>query len=80
LFEHHQWLLEKDADRLHELMEGEALGKMLKIDILANFNDEWKNFKNSVINLCTASVKFQENLLSEIETTMLGLVNYKLFS
>ena len=79
LFEHNQWLLEKNADRLHELMEGESLSKLIKIDNYQEFNKEWSSFKADVVNLSTATTKYQENILSDIETKMLEIVNFKLF-
>jgi len=79
LFEHNQWMLEKNADRLHELMEGDTLPKLLKTENQEDFNNGWKNFKGDVINLTTVTTNYQESLLSEIETKMLEIVNYKMF-
>jgi ariadne-1 len=79
LFEHNQYLLEKNADRLHELMENEQyLPKIFKTENFDEFNKLWANFKGEVVNLSTATLKYKENLLSEIETNMLDIVNFKL--
>jgi ariadne-1 len=77
LFEHNQFLLEKDADRLHEMMENETKRKLLEISTYEQFMKEWNNFKANVTNLSTVSIKYQENLLSEIENKMMDLVDYK---
>ncbi len=80
LFEHNQFLLEKNADRLHELMENEQyIPKIFKTDNFDEFNKLFTNFKGEVVNLSTATIKYKENLLNEIETNMLDIVNFKLF-
>ena len=60
-------------------MEGESLSKLIKIDNYQEFNKEWSSFKADVVNLSTATTKYQENILSDIETKMLEIVNFKLF-
>lgn len=77
LFEHNQNLLEKDADQLHEMMEDGRIEKLIQIDNFEEFNKEFTMFKANIINLSTATTKYQENLLTEIETKMLEFINYK---
>jgi ariadne-1 len=77
LFEHNQYLLENDADKLHEMMENDSKKKLLEIDNYEQFMKEWTIFKSNVTNLATATVKYQENLLNEIENKMIDLVDYQ---
>lgn len=77
LFEHNQNLLEKDADKLHEMMENETKKKLLELENYERFMKEWNIFKANVINLSTVTIKYQENLLNEIENKMMDLVDYK---
>lgn len=77
LFEHNQFLLEINADKLHEMMENETKRKLLEVDNYEQFMKEWNNFKANVTNLATVTVKYQENLLNEIENRMMDLVDYQ---
>jgi ariadne-1 len=77
LFEHNQYLLEKDADKLHEMMENESKRNLIDINNYEQFMKEWTIFKANVTNLATATVKYQENLLNEIENKMIDLVDYQ---
>jgi ariadne-1 len=77
LFEHNQMLLGKEADVLHEDMEGEELKKLLAEDTIENFNQKWLKFKSNVINLSTVTVKYLGNLTNEIEMKLLEFVDYK---
>jgi ariadne-1 len=77
LFEHNQYLLESNADRLHEMMENETKKKLLDICIFEDFTKEWTLFKANVTNLSSATLKYLENLLIEIENNMMDLVELK---
>lgn len=77
LFEHHQNILEKEADLLHEYMENETIDKLLKIKDFSKFNFEFNNFKANITNLEAATTKYQNNLISDIELKMSNLVDYK---
>jgi ariadne-1 len=77
LFEHTQSLLESNADKLHELMESDTIQNMLALLDWDDFMSEFKVFRNSIIDLYSATNKFIENLLNAIENQMLHLVDYK---
>jgi len=77
LFEHNQILLQQNADKLHEMMEDKTKNSLLEIDNYELFSKEWNTFKANVINLSTVTIKYQENLLNDIENKMMDLVDYK---
>lgn len=77
LFEHNQNLLEKDADYLHENMEGEELKTLLLEESTIEFNKKWGNFKANVINLSTVTVKYMTNLVNEIELKLIDCIDFK---
>jgi len=74
LFEHNQFLLEKEADVLHEDMEGEELKQLLREDNLEKFNTHWNRFKGNVVNLSSVNLK---NVVNDIEMTLMEHVDYK---
>lgn len=76
LFEHIQSLLEKNVNRLHELLENETMTTIMALRDFDDFNTEFLSFRNSIIDLYTATNKFVNNLLSSIENGMLHLVDY----
>lgn len=78
LFEYSQAFLERNADNLHQLIEQDSLNKMVSEENYETFNRQFIDFKNTLVNLCFATVKYQKNLLNEIETTMLHLLDEKL--
>jgi ariadne-1 len=77
LFEHTQWKLESNADRLHELLENETMSTLMALSDFEDFTQSFQSFRNSIIDLYSATNTFIKNLLSEIENTMLDLVDYK---
>ena len=77
LFEHNQHLLDRDTDKLHGMMEGDMIRKILQTENYQEYNKSFTEFKNNVINLLSAINKYKENLLSEIENKMMDLVDYK---
>jgi len=77
LFEHNQFLLENDADKLHEDVEGEELNRIMKTENHTTFSKDWSNFKVNVVNLSTVTAKYMTNLISDIEMTMMDQINYK---
>ena len=77
LYEHQQSLLERDADLLLELMENDSIPKLLKIDNFDEFNKEFYSYKASIINLASATNKYMENLLNDIELSLIEFVDYK---
>jgi ariadne-1 len=76
LFEHTQSLLESNADRLHELLENDTMQNILALVDYTEFTNEFKIFRNSIIDLYSATNKFIENLINSIENQMLHLVDY----
>jgi ariadne-1 len=67
LYIHHQEMLRKEADLLHELLELDELPKILEIDQIDDFNKEFSKYKGKVRSLITAISKFRENLLTNIK-------------
>jgi ariadne-1 len=71
LFEFHQGILEENSDKIHGLLENVQIEALLCIDNLQDFNDNFKTFKNNVIDLYTVTNKFCLNLLSSIENSLI---------
>ena len=67
LYIHHQEMLRKEADLLHELLELDELPKILEIDQIDDFNKEFSKYKGKVRSLMSAISKFREILLTDIE-------------
>ena len=77
LYNHHQEMLRREADRLHELLEMGELSKIINIITLEEFNKEYAKFKGKILSLIGATMKFKENILSEIENHP-ELIDYNL--
>ena len=78
LFEHHQYLLDRDTDKLHGMMEGDIIKKLLQIETFDEFNKSFISFRNDVINLLSCINKYKDNILNEIEKNLLDKIDYKL--
>lgn len=77
LFEHIQSKLETHVDKLHEMLENQSLNTILALNSFEDFNEEFKNYRNLIIDLYSATSTFTGNFLVEIENKMLHLVDYK---
>jgi ariadne-1 len=77
LFEHNQCLLEQNLEKLHGMMENDSKSKILGTCNYETFQKEWNNFKANVTNLSSVTLKYQENLLNEIENKMMDALDYK---
>ena len=77
LFEHNQFILDRDTDKLHGMMEGDSIRIIIETNGFEEFRKMFTEFKNNVINLLSAINKYRGNLLSEIENNMLDLLDYK---
>lgn len=80
LFEYSQSFLERNADNLHQLIEQDSLMKIIAEENFEQFNKQFTDFKNNVVNLCFATTKYQKNLMNEIETSMIHLLDDKLLN
>lgn len=78
LFEFNQGFLEKNADNLHQLIEQEEINYILQRDEFELWNKMFKNFRNKVVNLTNATVKYQGNLLLEIENNYVNDIDQTL--
>jgi ariadne-1 len=67
LYKHHQEMLRVEADKLHELLEMEELPKILKINELEEFNKNFANYKDKILTIMSATTKFKEGILVDIE-------------
>ena len=67
LYKHHQEMLRVEADKLHELLEMEELPKILKIIELEEFNKNFANYKDKILTIMSATTKFKEGILVDIE-------------
>ena len=78
LFEYNQALLERNADDLHKLLEDETLTNIIQIDNYEQFHKEFTSYKNSIVNLGAVTIKYQNNLLEEIECNMVNHIDYSI--
>ena len=67
LYIHHQEMLRVEADKLHELLEMEYLPKIINISNLEEFNRAFADYKGKILTLMSATTKFKENILIDIE-------------
>ena len=67
LYEHHQELLRREADLLHEKIEMRYLVDILGIDEKEKFNKEFDKYKENVQSLIGTTIKFKDNILEDIE-------------
>jgi hypothetical protein len=58
-------------------LENQSLNTILAINSFEDFNEEFKNYRNLIIDLYSATSTFTGNFLVEIENKMLHLVDYK---
>ena len=67
LYKHHQEMLRRNADLLHDKIEMKYLSEIMAEDNLEEFNKKFNIFKGEVKSLIGATMKFKENILEEIE-------------
>ena len=60
-------MLRREADLLHELLEMQELPNIININNLEVFNKEFANYKGKILSLMSATSKFIENILVDIE-------------
>ena len=67
LYKHHQEMLRRNADLLHDKIEMKYLRDIMEESNLENFNKRFNIFKGEVRSLISATLKFKDNILEEIE-------------
>ena len=67
LYKHHQEMLRRNADLLHDKIEMKYLNEILGESNLESFNKKFNHFKGEVRSLISATLKFKDNILEEIE-------------
>ena len=67
LYRHHQEMLRREADTLHELLELQDLPKIIAINELEEFNKKFAEYKGRLLTIMSAIYKFKENILVDIE-------------
>ena len=80
LFEFSQGYLEKNADTLHQLIEQDGINNILQHDDYEVWNKMFQDFRNRVLNLTNATVKYQGNLLLEIENNYANDIDQSLLN
>lgn len=76
LFEYQQKILEREADLLHEYLEGGEIPKILKLENFEDFGKNFTEFKVRITNLYSVTQNYMNNLINDIEMRMLVLVDY----
>ena len=67
LIEYNQYMLNRECDLLHELLELESLPNIIMIEELEQFNKEFMKYKGHVISLISSISQFRKNILEDIE-------------
>ena len=67
LYQHHQEMLRRNADLLHDKIEMKYLADIIAEENYEEFNKKFIVFKGEVLSLISATIKFKENILDEIE-------------
>ena len=78
LYTHHQEILRREADQLHDLLEMNYLPDIIKIIIFEDFNKAFIEYKNKIITIMAAILKFKENILVDIENHP-DYIDYNMF-
>ena len=78
LFEYSQSFLERNSDNLHMLIEGDSLKKIIDEESFDSFQKKFIEYKNNIVNLCQATTTYQKNLMNDIETNMMHLIDENL--
>jgi ariadne-1 len=75
LFEFSQSFLEKNANKLHQLLEETSINEIISEENFELSNNLLIDFKNKIVNLNYATAKYRKNLLDDIENTMM-IISY----
>ena len=67
LYKYHQEMLRREADLLHELLEMKYLNDILSIDLFDDFTKDFSKYKGRVKSLISATIRFKDNILEDIE-------------
>ena len=59
LYKHHQEMLRRNADLLHDKIEMKYLQEIMSEENLESFNKKFISFKGEVLSLIGATVKFK---------------------
>ena len=78
LYTHHQEMLRVEADKLHELLEMQHLPKIIAIDLIEDFNRAFADYKEKILTLMSATSKFKESILVDIENHP-DYIDYNMF-
>lgn len=79
LFEFSQGYLERNSDQLHQMIEQDSLRNIVSEENYDIFTKNFSDFKNSIINLTQATIKYQNNLLNDIEINCSSFIDEKYF-
>ena len=79
-FEFSQGLLERNADNLHQLIEQDSLANIIQHDDYDVWNKMFIDFRNRVINLTNATLKYMNNLLNEIVNKYVNDIEQKVLN
>ena len=77
LYEYHQDMLDVYTDRLHEMIEQNQIPDLCNIENKEEFDKNWKNFREKALDLQSCIKRFKDNILTEIENNLIGLLDYK---
>ena len=77
LYEYHQDMLDVYTDRLHEMIEKNQIPDLCNIENKEEFDKNWKNFREKALDLQSCIKRFKDNILTEIENNLIGLLDYK---
>ena len=77
LYEYNQQFLEKNCDFLQECLENQSLEKIINIKDFGEFNKEYTKYKALITDYSSATNKYIDNLIYEIETNMIEDVELK---
>jgi hypothetical protein len=62
------------------MIEQDSLLKIVAEENYESFNKKFTEFKNTIVNLGFATTKYKKNLVNEIESTMMHLLDDNLLN
>lgn len=80
MFEFSQSYLERYADNLHQCLIGDIFNQLIQTENYEIFSQMFNEFKNKVLNLFSATNKYNENLLIEIENNYMNSIDENLLN
>ncbi|MCQ2821348.1 MAG: hypothetical protein MJ252_29150 [archaeon] len=79
-FEFSQGLLERNAEELNRLLEGDEIDKIISSTEFNEYDPMLNNFRSKIINLINTTLNYKDTLLQEIEDQYLEYIDNEVYN